>query len=64
MAQWLTKPTRNHEVVGSIPGLAVGPIKPLAWELPYAAGVALEKTERQKKKKRIYQVTFIKTSYQ
>ena len=23
MAQWLTNPTRNHEVVGSIPGLAV-----------------------------------------
>ena len=22
MAQWLTNPTRNHEVVGSIPALA------------------------------------------
>ena len=22
VAQWLTSPTRNHEVVGSIPGLA------------------------------------------
>ena len=22
MAQWLTNPTGNHEVVGSIPGLA------------------------------------------
>ena len=22
MAQWLTNPTRNHEFVGSIPGLA------------------------------------------
>ena len=22
MAQWLTNPTRNHEVVGSIPGIA------------------------------------------
>ena len=22
MAQWLTNPTRNYEVVGSIPGLA------------------------------------------
>ena len=22
MAQWLTNPSRNHEVVGSIPGLA------------------------------------------
>ena len=24
MAQWLTNPTRNHEVVGLIPGLAQG----------------------------------------
>ena len=22
MAQWLTNPTRNHQVAGSIPGLA------------------------------------------
>ena len=22
MEQWLTNPTRNHEVVGSVPGLA------------------------------------------
>ena len=22
MAQWLTNPTKNHEVVGSVPGLA------------------------------------------
>ena len=24
MAQWLANPTRNHEDLGSIPGLAVG----------------------------------------
>ena len=24
VAQWLTNPTRNHEVAGSIPGLAQG----------------------------------------
>jgi len=24
MAQWLANPTRNHEVVGSIPGLSQG----------------------------------------
>ena len=24
MAQWLTNPARNHEVTGSIPGLAQG----------------------------------------
>ena len=63
MAQWLTNPTRNHEVVGLIPGLAqwvkdlvllwlwcrpvaAVQIRPLALELPYAAGVALK---RQKK---------------
>ena len=28
---------------------ATGPIQPLTWEPPYAAGVALEKAERQKK---------------
>ena len=66
MAQWLTNPTRNHEVVGLIPGLAqwvkdlallwlwsrpaaTAPIRPLAWEPPYAVGAALEKAKRQKK---------------
>ena len=60
VAQWLTNLTRNHEVAGSTPGLAVSygvgrrrgsdpellwlwrrpaataPIRPLAWEPPYA----------------------------
>ena len=65
MAQWLTNPTRNHEVAGLIPDLvrcvkdlallwlwrrpaATALIRPLAWEPPYAMGVALEKAKRQK----------------
>ena len=64
-----TNPTRNHEVVGSIPGLAqwvkdlallwlwcrlaaTAPIRPLAQEPPYAAGVALKSQKTKKKKKR------------
>ena len=31
---------------------ATGPIRPLAWEPPYAEGVALEKTKKKKKKKK------------
>ena len=52
--------TKNHEVEGSIPGLtqwvegsvllwcrpaAVAPTGLLAWERPYAMGVALRKTK-------------------
>ena len=56
-----TSLTRIHEDAGSIPGCwllwlwcrpaAVAPIGPLAWEPPYAVGVALEKAKRQKIKK-------------
>ena len=58
-----TNQTRNHEVTGSIPGgldptllwlwhrlVAVALIGPLAWEPPYAMGVALEKGKKTKKK--------------
>ena len=72
MVQWLTNPTRNHEVAGSVPALAqwvndpvvvscgvgcrhgsdpvllwlwhrpvaTAPIRPLAWDSPYAMGEA------------------------
>jgi len=32
--------------------VATAPIRPLAWESPYAVGAALEKEKRQKKKKK------------
>ena len=31
---------------------AIAPIRPLAWELPYASGAAQEKAKREKKKKK------------
>ena len=42
MAQWLTNPNKNHEVVGSIPGLAQGVKDPkLLWLWRRLAATAL-----------------------
>ena len=61
-----TNPTSIHKVAGLVPGLTHGsdpmllwlwcrlaaavPSQPLAWELPYAVGAALEKTKIKKQK--------------
>ena len=44
MAQWLKNLTRNHEVVGSIPGLAP------KLEPPYAASASICSKKTKKKK--------------
>ena len=40
---------------------AAAPIRPLAWEPPYAAGVALEKAKKKKKKKKTKKITSAST---
>ena len=73
-----TNPTRKHEVVSSIPGLAqrvkdlvllwcrpaaVALIRPLAWELlPYATGVA-PKRPKKKKKENLRSIISLYVSY-
>ena len=62
MAQWLTNLTRIYEDVRLIPGLGQLRIQhchglctcipPLAWELPYAKGVALKSKKKKKEKER------------
>ena len=41
---------------------AVAPIRPLAWEPPYATGVALEKTKKKKKTKQINKTEMLHVS--
>ena len=42
--------------------VAIAPIGPLAWELPYAAGAALENTHTHKKKKEKGKEKSVKTT--
>ena len=39
--------------------VATGPIRPQAWEPPYAVGAALEKTKQNKTKYQLYSVLYI-----
>ena len=39
-------------------GVSMAPIRPLAWEPPYAAGVALKRQKDKKKKERSYLLNF------
>ena len=39
--------------------VVTAPIRPLGWETPYPVGVALEKTQRQKKKKTNLSLTLL-----
>ena len=88
VAQWLKNPTRNYEVLGSVPGLAMScgvghrqgpdptllwfwrrpattaPIRPLAWEAPYAVGAAQEKKKKTKKKKKKVMLVFLMVTVQ
>ena len=48
---------------------AAAPIRPLAWDLPYVTGAALErqkdkKTKKKKKKKRVPYIFWLLTPYQ
>ena len=55
MAQWLTDPTRNHEVAGLIPGLAQWarpPLSPTTGKLQKPGGGPKKKKKRKKKKKK------------
>ena len=42
---------RSHAAVAVVQPAAVAPIQPLAWEPPYATGIAL-KSKKKKKKER------------
>ena len=52
LAQWVKNPELPQAVwqmwLGSGVALAAAPIQPLAWEIPYATGAALERKKNQR----------------
>ena len=42
---------------------AVAPVRPLAWELPYAAGVALKKKQKKEKKEIFLKLFIVKLNF-
>ena len=52
---WVTDTAQIPHCCGSLwcRPVATAPIRPLAWEPPYAMGTVLEKAKRKKKKKKL-----------
>ena len=52
---------RHGSDLAAVAVTAVAPVRPLAWESPYAAGAALKEKEKEKN---IYIYVYVKHTYQ